>query len=248
MTIFGIYNIKGGVGKTAASVNLAYLASAEGSKTLLCDLDPQGAGTFSLGLPQGVPSSAKRMVKGKADTRDFITETAYPDLYALPADMSYRKLDIHLNAADHPKSRLRKIVQSAGKKFTWVFIDSPPNITLLSENIFQTVDVLLVPVIPTTLSLRTYEELIYFFQKRNLPVSRIVPFFSMVEKRKRMHRELMEIFANRETSVCSSVIPYLSDVEKMGQYRKPLPAARPASPATAAYKGLWDELKTRVLP
>lgn len=247
MTIFGVYNIKGGVGKTAAAVNLSYLASEEGERTLLCDLDPQGAATFYLGIPQGVPASAKKMVKGKADSRDFVKETTYPDLYMLPADLSYRKLDIHLNAADHPKKRLRSIIQTAGKRFSWIFIDSPPNITLLSENIFNAVDVLLVPVIPTTLSLRTYEELIYFFQKRNLPISRIIPFFSMVERRKKMHKELMEIFTNREKAVCTSFIPYLADIEKMGQYRKPLPAARPSSPATTAYRALWEELKNRVI-
>jgi len=65
MTVFGIYNIKGGVGKTAASVNLSYLSSLDGNKTLLWDLDPQGSSSFYYDKEQRNDASLKKIITGK---------------------------------------------------------------------------------------------------------------------------------------------------------------------------------------
>src|ERR1700743_3060919 len=99
MQIVSVTNIKGGVGKTTTAVNLAYLCAAAGRETLLWDLDPQGAATFILGVESAeyqLPS-VKKLVAGKYEIPELIVPTAYPRLDLLPAALSYRKFDIHLN-------------------------------------------------------------------------------------------------------------------------------------------------------
>ena len=97
MIIFGIYNIKGGVGKTAAAVNLSYLSSLEGKRTLLWDLDPQGSSTFYYQKEQGNESSLKKIITGKVELNDIITKTDYRNLYIIPSDFSYRHMDTLLD-------------------------------------------------------------------------------------------------------------------------------------------------------
>ena len=123
-------------------------------------------------------------------------------------------------------------------------LNSPPNITLVSENIFNATDILLVPVIPTTLSILTYEKLYQFFKDQKLDRSKIIPFFSMVEKRKKMHRAMMiEMFEKEKYKFLKNYIPYAADVENMGFYREPVVCFKPNSIASKSYLEIWGELK-----
>ena len=122
----------------------------------------------------------------------------------------------------------------------------PAGISLLSESVFQAVDVLLVPLVPTPLSIRAFEEIVVFFQKKELDRARILPFFSLVERRKRIHRETMEIFLAREERLLRSVIPSLSDIERMAVTRRPVAYYKPRSEAGRAFRALWEELRTAV--
>ncbi len=81
---------------------------------------------------------------------------------------------------------------------------------------------ILVPVIPTTLSERTLEQLFEFFTIKDLPVEVILPFFSMVQKRNRMHQENIEKLPERYPMFLKTVIPFTVEVERMGLHRKPL--------------------------
>ena len=108
---------------------------------------------------------------------------------------------------------------------------------------FAAADIILVPMIPTTLSMRTYVQLINFFDENNLDSSKIRAFFTMVEKRKKLHRDIISEFRNSPRFL-SQTIPYNSEVEKMGIYRAPLNAVLPNSPAAKAYRNLWKELNS----
>jgi len=133
MTILATYNIKGGVGKTAAAVNLAYLAAQAGARTLIWDLDPQGAATFYFRVKPKVKGGGKGLVNKSRPAGDLIKGTDYPQLDLLPADFSYRHLDIHLDEMRKPTRALHKILKPLRDEYDYVFLDCPPSISLVSE-------------------------------------------------------------------------------------------------------------------
>ena len=242
MTTIAVYNIKGGVGKSTTAVNLACIAGRAGQTTLLWDLDPQGAAGYYLGQPGAKGKGSRKLIRGKESLKELVVPTAFPNLDLIPSRFSYRRLDIHLHTQAHPRNVLSKLLAPISAAYRWVVLDCPAGITLLSENIFRAADLLLVPLVPTPLSLRTFEEIVVFYQRKGLDRRRVLPFFSLVERRKRIHRETMEVFAARETRVCRSAIPSLSEIERMALTRRPIAYFRPRSEAGRSYAALWAEV------
>ncbi|MEA2114678.1 MAG: AAA family ATPase [Thermodesulfobacteriota bacterium] len=242
MAIIAVYNIKGGVGKTATSVNLSYLSAVSGNQTLLCDLDPQGSASYYFRVKSPKKFSAGKFLKGGKHIERSIKGTDYDNLDILPADFTYRNFDLALDEMKKSRRRLRKVLKPLTDEYEHLFLDCPPNITLLSENIFHAADILLIPFIPTTLSLLSFSKLLNFFKKTGIDRKKLFVVFSMVEKRKNIHRDMMHRFKGRKRILKMS-IPYLAEVEKMGIYRQPLPAFLPNSVAGRAYSELWKELQ-----
>ena len=97
MHTIALYSIKGGVGKTAAAVNLAYLAAQSGAPTLLIDLDPQSAATFYFRVRPSKKHDQDKLIKGGKAVLKKIKASDFENLDLLPADFSYRNLDISLD-------------------------------------------------------------------------------------------------------------------------------------------------------
>lgn len=245
MKTIALYSIKGGVGKTAAAVNLSYLAAKPETQALLCDLDPQGASSFYFRITPSEKHNSEKFLKGSNKFTKNIRATDFGHLDLLPSDMSYRNLDIELSESKSPKKRLAKNLEGLETEYAYLFFDCPPNLTLLSESVFRAADLILVPVIPTTLSIRTFSQLLDFFTSKGLDEQKIAGFFSMGEKRKSMHREIIDEYRSHPSFLRQS-IPYSSDVEKMGLTRAPLNATHPNAPSALAYRKLWEEVKERI--
>lgn len=247
MKVFATYNIKGGVGKTATAVNLAYLSAREGARTLVWDLDPQGAATFYFRIQPKVRGGSKKLVKGKRSIDLTIRGTDFDGLDLIPADFSYRHMDIDLERTKRPTRQLARLLLPLALQYDHLFLDCPPSISLVSESVFVAADVLLVPTIPTTLSLRTLGQLSQHLRDRSAKRLQILPFFCMVDRRKKLHRELVDKPHDLSGSVLESEIPYSSVVERMGTRRAPLFEFAGSAPASLAYRHLWDEIKERTL-
>lgn len=246
MKILATYNIKGGVGKTATAVNLAYEASRAGSRVLLWDLDPQGAASFYFRVKPRVKGGGKKLVSGKTSLDDSIKGTDFDNLDLMPADFSYRNLDLLLDDVKKPTRRLRKLLKPHAKDYDTVILDCPPGITLLSESIMLAADALVVPLVPTTLSLRTYAQLEDFCDTHKIRRTVLLPFFSMVDRRKAMHKDIVADMGARHDGILSTSVPYASIVERMGLERKPVSAFAPRSGAAQAFKALWREISARL--
>lgn len=242
MKIYATYNIKGGVGKTSAAVNLAHLAARGGYNTLLWDLDPQGAATYLFRVKPKVKGGSRALVRGIRPLDNAIKATDFDGLDLLPADFSYRKMDLQLDRAKRPTRRIRQLLKRLDAEYDVVFLDCPPSISLLSENVLHAVDTLLVPMIPATLSVRTFDQLVSFVGDFDGRRPRICSFFSMVDRRKRLHRDLVERLADERPGILSTAIPALSIIEQMAEYRAPVTAFAPNSVATKCYEALWSEL------
>ena len=246
MTTLAIYSNKGGVGKTAAAVNLSYLAAQTGAKTLLCDLDPQSSATYYFRVKPKLRSGAKGFIKGGKQVYKSVKGTDYENLDLLPADFSLRNLDAFFARLRRSKKRLKKILNPFRVEYDLIILDCPVTISILAENIFNAVDYTLVPLIPTTLSVRTYRQLLAFCQKNQYAVNRIYTFFSMVDRHKKMHKELMAAVAGEFNGVLQSFIPYLAQIEKMGIYREPVAVFAPSSVASKSYQNLWHKVQETI--
>jgi len=247
MTTLALYSNKGGVGKTAAAVNLSYLAAQTGAKTLIFDLDPQASATYYYRVKPKLKSGTKGFVKGGKKLLKSIKATDYENLDLLPADFTHRNLEAAFDKLKRPKQRLRKILRPLKDEYDFIILDCPATISMLAENIFNAVDYTLVPLIPTTLSVRSHKLLLTFCKNNNYDTAKIYTFFSMVDRRKTMHRELMMTVFKEFHGVLRSLIPNLAQIEKMGIKREPVTAFSPKSVASKAYKNLWAKIQKTIL-
>lgn len=235
--------MKGGVGKTASCVNLAYEASMEGNITLLWDLDPQGASSYYLKLKPKIKGGAGSLFQKKASVHQFIKTSEFKRLDVIPADLSNRNLDLFLDDLKNSQKRFDRMIEKLSTEYNYLFIDCPPSLTLLTEHIFEIADYILIPTIPTTLSERTYNQVIKYMQKHGFDTSKAVPFFSMVDRRKKLHAEKMFDLSHSFTQHLQTRIPNSSLIEQMGVYRAPLMAYSRNSEPAQAYRELWSEIK-----
>jgi chromosome partitioning protein len=240
--IIAVTNIKGGVGKTTTAVNLSYLCAASSGPTLLWDLDPQGAATYTLRGDPIEHASPKKLLNGKRHLPELILSTGYPNLDLLPADFSYRNFDVHLSERKNPTERLLKMSRSLREAYSVLFLDCAPGISLLSENVLRAADAIIVPLLPTPLSVRMLGQLQEFIAAKGWTDLKLLPFFSMVDRRKSLHHEIIANTREQFPAMLATEIPYSSEIERMTLRRAPIPAFAPRSPAALIYSALWTEL------
>ena len=246
MNVIALYNLKGGVGKTAAAVNLSYLAASHGYRTLIWDLDAQAAASFYFRVKPRIAGGAARLLHKKAALTKAIRATDYDSLDLVPADFSYRDLDLELGDRKKSSLRLRKLLKTVRQEYDLVFLDCAPSLSKVSENVFNMADWLVVPLIPTHLSLRAFEQLVKFRNRNGIHDGVLLPFFSMVDRRKRLHRELVRQFASDHAELLRSFVPYASQIERMGEHRAPVNAFADRSPGGRACHALWVALCERI--
>ncbi|WP_300613395.1 ParA family protein [Trebonia sp.] len=260
MRIYATYNIKGGVGKTTTVVNLAYLAATESKlRTVLWDLDPQGAASFMFRVKPRVKGGGKALIRGSRTLDEAIKGTDFDNLDLIPADFTYRHLDLLLGSAGHgggagsgsaapggkPARKLGKLLAPLAAEYDAVFLDCPPSISLVSENVLRAADLVVVPLIPTTLSVRTLDQLTEFVAGFSGHRPDVLAFFSMVDRRKKLHREITDNISPERSQLAATAIPALSLIEKMSVERAPVTVFAPRTAAARAYRSLWAEVRSR---
>ena len=110
-----------------------------------------------------------------------------------------------------------------------VILDCAPSISLVSESVFKASDLLLVPLVPATLSVRTFEQLQAFLDRQDGDAPDVLAFLSMVDRRKRLHRDLVTELPQQLPAVAAAVVPSASVVERMGSGASRSSAARRAA-------------------
>jgi cellulose biosynthesis protein BcsQ len=245
--VVAVYNAKGGVGKTATAVNLGYVASRRRLRTLVWDLDAQGAATFTFRVRHRLKGGVKVLTTRRDRVTDRIRGTDFEHLDLLPSDLELRNVDLAFDASKNRTNRLAKVVEElAAEDYDLVLVDCPPSASLISENIFVAADALLVPVIPTTLSVRTLGQLMEFLARSGGRTPPLHVMFSMVDGRKNLHAQIPRQLRAEGAQVLATSIPAATEVEQMGVHRAPVGAFAPHSAVAQAYERLWDEVSARL--
>ncbi len=239
MHVLAVYSVKGGVGKTSTALNLAMLSSLQGRRTLLFDLDPQGAATWMLdgGLPAADKSDMRRMLKGKdADAR--LLPTRYKHLTLWPNGPEHADLSLELADMKHATERLARLLERLEGQFDEVVLDCPPGLGLVADNIFEAAHDVLVPLIPAPLSLRAALQVRDALAARDKAPS-MSAFLSMVDRRRSLHRQFVEEHGAELPELLPEWIPASSEIERQTVSRVPVTYAQPRSDVAQAYYRLW---------
>ena len=152
LRVLSISNQKGGVGKTTTAINLATALAAIGERVLILDLDPQGNASTGLGVPkQRRKTTIYDVLTGEAPVREAVLPTALPGLFIVPSDADLSGIELELGQAAGRSFRLRDALkplrEETGKdRFTYVLIDCPPSLNLLTVNAMSGADAVLVPL------------------------------------------------------------------------------------------------------
>lgn len=145
-------NQKGGVGKTTTAINLGTALAAIGEKVLILDLDPQGNASTGLGIDRkNRRVSTYHVLNGEASLAEAIVETIVPRLYVAPSTLDLLGIELEIAGERDRAHRLRQaIIQLMGEPdedpFTYVLIDCPPSLNLLTINALTAADSVLVPL------------------------------------------------------------------------------------------------------
>jgi chromosome partitioning protein len=154
-TKIAITNQKGGVGKTTTAVNLAYFFAKNGARVLLIDFDPQGNATSGLGIDKSSLKSASNLdgaptildaISGETAMGDVIQVTRFKNLSVVPATSQLADAEAGLAKAERRFVRLRDAIKTVDNDYDFIFIDSPPSLSLLTVNTLIAANHVLLPV------------------------------------------------------------------------------------------------------
>jgi cellulose biosynthesis protein BcsQ len=164
----------------------------------------------------------------------------------IPAEDPRRELDA--SQAGHVTStvRLLRMRGPLAEQCDTLFMDCPPGISLLSESVLRGADALIVPVVPSPLSVRMLDGLVEYIAANGWTDLALLPVCSMVDWRKALHYEVFTMLRTRFPQMLPMGIPYSSEIERVARRRAPLNVFAPNSDPARLYRILWAEVQQRL--
>ncbi len=260
LRVLAVSNQKGGVGKTTTAINLGTALAAVGERVLLLDLDPQGNASTGLGIPADQrPLTSYDVIKGSCSMLDATVKTLVPGLCVVPANSDLVGLEAQLISDPNRPFKLRDAVAQlaaeqraagGGEGFTYVLIDCPPSLSLLTLNALVAAQAVLVPVQCEFFALEGISQLkdtidqIKATLNPSLELQGVV--LTMHDARTQLSREVAEsvrqVFGAK---VYATAIPRNVKIAEAPSHGKPILIYDTSSPGSKAYVGLAREVIER---
>ena len=241
MAVIAIYSVKGGVGKTTLAANLAWCSATVSERaTLLWDLDPSGGAGFLLGAEPSGTRPVARIFSSDRVPAELVAATPYPRLSLLGADESVRTLDERLGRVGY-RNRLSRMADTLERDFDRIILDCPPVMNELSTQILRVADVIIVPLPPSPLSTRSFEQISRAAKASGRKHPPILPVLNMLDMRRRLHVEA------REAASDWPAIPFASAIEQCAVRQKPIGAFAPSAPAAKSIVKLWTAIERKLI-
>ncbi|MCO5064202.1 MAG: ParA family protein [Rhizobiaceae bacterium] len=250
--IITVANQKGGVGKTTTAINLATALAAIGEKVLIVDIDPQGNASTGLGIDRrDRERSSYDVLTGESTLQDAVVETAVPGLWIVPSTLDLLGLEMEISAAPDRVLRLRNALRgSEPMNYTYVLIDCPPSLNLLTLNSMAAADSVLVPLQCEFFALEGLSQLLQTVEQVRgsinpaLTIQGIV--MTMFDGRNNLANQVVEdVRANMGETVYQTVIPRNVRVSEAPSHGKPAILYDLKSTGSQAYLQLASEVIRR---
>ena len=232
--ILALANQKGGVGKTTTAINLGTALAAIGERVLIVDLDPQGNASTGLGIDRRNRScSTYDVLIGEAPLRDAVVPTAVPRLHIAASTMDLSGLELELGSTRDRAFRLRDAIAALNSNvapdsdYTYVLIDCPPSLNLLTVNAMAASDAILVPLQCEFFALEGLSQLLQTVEQvrstlnPNLSIHGIV--LTMFDSRNNLSNQVVaDVRQFMGSKVYNTMIPRNVRISEAPSYGKPV--------------------------